>query len=57
MSVIVEKVEIYSKANCQYCTTAKTVVTRREWPMEEKSIDEQANLDRSEEHTSELQSH
>jgi len=45
MSVIVEKVEIYSKANCQYCTTAKTVVTRREWPMEEKSIDEQANLE------------
>jgi glutaredoxin 3 len=44
MSVLVDKVEIYSKANCQYCNTAKTVVTRREWPMEEKSIDDEANL-------------
>jgi glutaredoxin len=43
--VIVDKVEIYTKANCQFCDSAKKVASRREWPLEIKSIDEQANLD------------
>jgi len=38
--VIVEKVEIYSKASCQFCDSAKKVASRREWPVEVKSIDE-----------------
>ncbi len=42
--VIVDKVEIYTKAGCQYCDTAKKVVNRREWPLEVKSIDEEAHM-------------
>ena len=42
--VIVDKVEIYTQAGCQYCETAKKVVTRREWPLDVKSIDEETNM-------------
>lgn len=42
--VIVDKVEIYTKADCQFCDTAKKVVTRREWPLDVKSIEEEANM-------------
>ena len=38
------KVEIYTKADCQFCDTAKKVVTRREWPLDVKSIEEEANM-------------